>query len=126
MRLSRLLACAILSWLASLAAQPAFAEPPRTDPAFAGLRDRHGAFAFQIQVAPSSGTTPSATFGSANDPLTETGLDFDADHDADLDVPVAIGPDREQAPVEPHGVAAGTSQSIRSSAAPRAPPSSRH
>ena len=109
MRLSRLLACAILSWLACLAAQPAFAEPPRPDAA----------------IDPSSGTSPSAAFGSADDPLTDTGLDFDADHDADLDVPVAIGPDREQAPVERHGVAAGTSQSIRSSAAPRAPPSSR-
>jgi hypothetical protein len=104
MRLSRLLACAILSWLACLAPQRVFAE--------------------QIQVDPSSHTTPSATFGSADDPLTDTGLDFDADHDADLDVPVAIGPDREQAPVELHGVAAGTRQSIRSSAAPRAPPSS--
>jgi hypothetical protein len=109
MRLSRLFACAILSWLACLAPQRVFAEPPRPDAA----------------VDPSRGTTPSAAFGSTHDPLTDTGLDLDADHDADLDVPVAIGPDHEHAPVERHGVAAGTGQSIRSSAAPRAPPSSR-
>jgi len=125
MRMSRLFACAFLSWLACLAPQPVFAELRPLNAAAVALSDRHGASAFQIQVDRSSGTTPSAAIGSADDPLTDTGLDFDVDHDADLDLPAAIGPDHQEAPVEQHGVAAGTTQSIRSSAAPRAPPSSR-
>jgi hypothetical protein len=121
MRVSRLLACAVLSWLSWLAPQPVFAEPPSSDVAIDDPTGRHSASADQIQVDFSSGTTHSVAFGSADDALADTALDFDADHDAD--VLVATGPAREAPSVERSGVVAGTRDSLRSSSAPRGPPS---
>lgn len=112
MRVSRLLACAILSWLAWLAPQracadlPDFSRPASASPIHVDL----------------SRTTP--LVASADGSLIDTAIDFDADHDADLDALVAIGPARELTAVERPG-AAGTGESARSAAAPRAPPSSR-
>jgi len=114
MRLSRLFACAILSWLAWLAPHHVCAEPPDFS---------RSASISRIQVDLSS-TTP--LVASADESLTDTDVDFDPDHDADLDVHAAIGPPRELTPVERPRVAAGTAESGRSAAAPRAPPSSRH
>ena len=123
MRVSRLLACAVLSWLSWLAPQPVFAEPPASDVAIDDPTGRHDASADQIQVDSSSGTTHSVAFGSADDALAETAPDFDDDHDPDLDVLVATDPARELTSVERSGVVAGTRDALRSSSAPRAPPS---
>lgn len=114
MRMSRLLACAVLSWLAWLAPQHVCADPPDFSLSTSTSR---------IQVDRSSGTT--MFIALADGSLTDTAVDFDADHDADLDVPVAIGPAGEPTPAERRRIVFGTRESVRSAASPRAPPSSR-
>ena len=121
--MSRLLACAVLSWLSWLAPQPAFVQPPSSGVAIDDPAGRHDASADRIQVDFSSGTTHSVAFGPADDAPAETALDFDDDHDADLHVLVATGPAGEPTSVEVSGMVAGTRDSLRSSSAPRAPPS---
>ena len=112
MRISRLLACACLSWLAWLAPQSVSAHPQDFSRSASYFRTR-------VDL---SGTTP--LVAPADGSLADTDVDVDADHDANLDAHAAVGPSAELTPVERPRVAAGTSESVRSTA-PRAPPSSR-